>query len=132
MLERLTAAEINTLRNWKQVEPFGPDFSKPFPLAMLVPGAIIRAKTESGNVYLFEMTKPKEALAHVVRCDPRPAATQTGYRGERRLTSTVQLPNGEHTVDCVIRVGEVIMHDGSVTSRVTTLDLIDPSILPMA
>ena len=74
-------------------------------------GTIIQAHTVSGNCYLFEVTDPARNLAHVVRCDSRPKAKDTGYLGERKITP-------------VLEVKEWICHGESNTSLVKSLSIL--------
>ena len=108
MLEYLNPDGINALRR----KTIGLTPFSQLGVSKLRQGAIVRALTESGNCYLFEVTDSVQQHAHVVRCESRPKALGTGYRGIRRI-------QGEFAV------GQTIVHDRSVTSRVTKLDLVD-------
>lgn len=74
-------------------------------------GAIVRAETETKNVYLLEAVSPMLRQMGVVRCEPRPGCPSTGYRGVRHISS-------------LVRIGQQIRHDNAHTSPVTRLTLI--------
>src|SRR5437773_1381408 len=102
MLEKATWKEIEELRPIN----VGVLSQRDIAVEELTKGAIVKVKTDSGNIYLFEMVDPKTRMAHVVRCEPRATALRRGYLGLRKVQS-------------VFRLGDVVYHGEDNTSRAT-------------
>ena len=80
-------------------------------------GTIVRIDTESGNCYLFEVTTDSwPHVAHVVRCESREGAPNTGYRGHRKISSDA------------FSVGKQVFHGNSNTSPVVRITLLKTQI----
>jgi len=80
-------------------------------------GALVRAVTRSGNCYFFEIVDPKKRVAHVVRCDSRPCAPDTGYCGTGKVVTPL------------FEIGKIIKHYGGVTSSVIDLSIFNWSCI---
>jgi hypothetical protein len=106
MLEKLDVDGISQLRKKAAATAY-----THIDIGQMTKGAMLRAQTASGNCYLFEVIDPGQRRAHVVRCDRRPLAENTGYRGERKIPHEFV-------------VGGIITHGGSRTSEVTRLELL--------
>jgi len=92
MLPNITAEGLAALRIKEGVA-----ISK-ISILLIKPGTLIRVITASDNCYFFEVTDPKNSRAHVARCDARPDAPNTGYRGERFVSEVFEIgePIGHH------------------------------------